>query len=233
MRLQTQPTDPQPTASASVDRSDDFVADFLGDLRFRALLAEADWRQLTPVVRRRFSRRLAPGETTVYVGTVRHAKLSRLGWLFVQAARLVGAPLPTSADEALPVIVGVTEDGASGGQIWTLIYAWSSGFPQVIHSAKNFSGPTGLEECLRFGIRIALTVAVEDGALVFRSGDYFWRAGRAGRVALRLPRWLTPGALTVKHIDLDGAQFMFTLSIVHPRAGSLVEQSVVFREATP
>lgn len=226
MRLQTQPTKfLTPTAPAPIDRNDDF----LGDLRFRALLAEADWRRLTPVVRRRFSRRLASGETTVYVGTVRHAKLSRLGFLLVQAARLVGAPLPTSADEALPVIVGVTEDGASGGQIWTLIYARRSGFPQVIHSAKNFSGPTGLEECLRFGVRIALTVAVEDGALVFRSGDYFWRAGR---FALRLPRWLTPGALTVKHIDLDGEQFMFTLSVVHPRAGSLIEQSVVFREAT-
>jgi len=225
MRLQTQPTEFL-TPTAPIDRSDDF----LGDLRFRALLTEADWRRLTPVVRRRFSRRLAPGETTVYVGTVRHAKLSRLGVLVVQAARLVGAPLPTSADAALPVIVGVTEDGASGGQIWTLIYARRSGFPQVIHSAKNFSGPTDLEECLRFGIRIALTVAVEDGALVFRSGDYFWRAGR---FALQLPRWLTPGALTVKHIDLDGEQFMFTPSVVHPRAGALIEQSVVFREATP
>jgi hypothetical protein len=226
MRLQTQPTDLEPIASAAVARSDDF----LGDSRFRALLSEADWRRLTPVVRRRFSRRLAPGETTVYVGTVRHAMLSRLGRLFVQAARLVGAPLPTSADAALPVIVGVTEDATSGGQIWTLIYARRSGFPQVIHSAKNFSGPTGLEECLRLGIRIALTVAVEDGALVFRSGDYFWRAGK---LALRLPRWLTPGALTVKHIDLDGEQFMFTLSLVHPRAGSLIEQSVVFCDATP
>ena len=113
MRLQTQPTDPEPTASAPVDRSDDFLGDFLGDFRFRALLSEADWHRLTPVVRRRFSRRLAAGETTVYVGAVRHARLSRLGKLFTQAARLVGAPLPTSADtEALPVIVGVTEDGA-------------------------------------------------------------------------------------------------------------------------
>jgi hypothetical protein len=232
MRLQTQPTDVKPTASVSPDRKDDlhaeFSGDFLGDLRFRALLSEADWRRLAPVVRRRFSRRLAVGETTVYAGAVRHARLSPLGRLFVQAARLVGAPLPISADEALPVVVGVTEDGASGGQIWTLIYARRSGFPQVIHSAKTFSGPTGLEECLRFGIRIALSVTVEDGALVFRSGDYFWRAGR---LAVRLPRWLTPGALTVKHIDLDGEQFVFTLSVVHPRAGALIEQSVMFHEA--
>ena len=65
---------------------------------------------------------------------------------------------------------------------------------------------------------------------MFRSGDYvYWRAGR---FAVRLPRWLTPGALTVKHIDLDGEHFMFMLSVVHPRAGALIEQSVVFHEAT-
>ena len=88
----------------------------------------------------------------------------------------------------------------------------------------------GLEECLRFGIRIALTVAVEERSLVFRSGDYFWCAGG---LRLRLPRWLTPGVLTVKHIDLDGEQFMFSLAVVHPRAGVLIEQAVRFREATP
>src|SRR5262249_54001859 len=103
------------------------------------------------------------------------------------------------------------------------------GFPQVIYSAKNFSGPTGLEERLRFGIRIALSVTAEDRALVFRSGDYFWCVAGS---RLRLPRWLTPGRLTVKHIDLDGEAFMFSLAVVHPRVGALIEQSIVFREAT-
>lgn len=220
MRLQTQPTPPTP--SEFVDRDDHAR----GDPRFRALLAERDWERLAPPVRRRFSRRLADGEATVFVGDVREARLSWLGRLFVQAARLVGAPLPTSDQVALPVVVTVTEDLATGGQMWTLVYARRRGFPQVIHSAKNFSGPTGLEESLRFGIRIALAVAAEERSLVFRSTDYFWRVGR---LRLRLPRWLTPGRLTVKHIDLDGEAFMFQLALVHPRAGVLIAQSIMFR----
>ena len=221
MRPQTQPTNPLHRGPR--DTTPD-------DLRFRALLSDADWWRLTPVVRRRFSKRLAHGEATVFVGEVRQARLTPLGRMFVQAARLVGAPLPTSDEEAVPVIVSVTEDMATGGQIWTLIYARRRGFPQVIHSAKSFSGPTGLEECLRFGIRIALSVVAEDRSLVFRGADYFWRLGA---LRLRLPRWLTPGHLTVKHIDLDGEAFIFSLVVVHPRAGVLIEQSIVFREATP
>jgi len=225
VRPQPQPTILGPAAPALADRDNEA----LGDQRFRALLSDDDWARLTPSVRRRFSKRLASGEATVFVGQVRHARLTPLGRLFVQAARLVGAPLPTRDDDAAPVVVTVTEDTVTGGQIWTLVYARRRGFPQVIHSAKNFSGPTGLEECLRFGIRIALSVVVEDRSLVFRSARYFWRVGA---VRLRLPQWLTPGRLTVKHVDLDGEAFLFSLAIVHPRAGVLLEQSVEFREFT-
>jgi hypothetical protein len=226
MRPQTQPKHPQPSSPAQIDRSDSA----LGDLRFRALLTDEDWNSLTPPVRRRFSKRVANGETSVYVGEVRRARFSRLGWLLAQAARLVGGPLPTSADQEVPSIVTVTEDMATGGQMWTRIYTRRRSFPQVIHSAKNFSGPTGLEEYIGCGLSMALTVAVEERALVFRSAGYLLCIGAR---RLQLPRWLTPGHLTVKHVDLDGEQFMFALSVVHPWAGVLIEQTVVFRETTP
>jgi hypothetical protein len=226
MRAQAQSADLPPKELAPVDHHESC----LGDLRFRALLKDNDWRRLSPAVRQRFSKRLADGATAVYVGEVRHARFSRLGWLLAQAARLVGGPLPTSPDVAVPSIVTVTEDMATGGQVWTRIYTRRRGFPQVIHSSKNFSGPTGLEEYVGFGLSMALAVEVEDRALVFRSVDYLWRVGP---VTLRLPRWLTPGALTVKHIDLDGEQFMFSLAVVHPHAGLLIAQTVVFRETTP
>jgi hypothetical protein len=200
----------------------------LGDLRFRALLSEADWAALPPAIRRRFSHRLANGATIVYAGTVIETRMSRAGWCLAQAVRAVGAPLPISRDGGVPSVVAVTEDMASGGQVWTRLYARRAGFPQIIHSAKRFAGPTGLEECVGFGIGMVLTVHAVDGALVFRSAGYFVRLlGR--RIAL--PRWLTPGALTVTHGELPDGWFSFTLDLVHPRFGALIRQAAVFREA--
>ena len=199
----------------------------LGDLRFRALLAETEWGELSTAVRSRFSRRLAGGRTLVYVGEILVTRISRLGWLLAQAARLIGAPLPTHCDVHVPAVVSVTEDMASGGQIWTRLYTRRNGFPQVIHSSKRFAGPTGLEEHVGYGIGMALTVHVERRALIFRSHHYFVQLFR---MRLRLPSWLAPGALSVAHAERDDDAFMFTLDVVHPAFGELIHQSGLFRE---
>ena len=198
------------------------------DHRFRALLSDEDWGRLPLAIWRRFSRRFADGKTVVYVGEVEQAQFNRLGWWLAQLARLIGGPLPTATDTGVPAVVTVTEDAASGGQIWTRIYARHSGFPQVIHSAKRFSGPTGLEEYVGFGIAMALEIRVDGQALQFRSVGYVLEIGR---IRLTLPEWLTPGVLTVTHTDLGDDQFRFTLEIIHPRFGRLIHQSAVFREA--
>lgn len=202
----------------------------LGDVRFRALLSEADWAALSVAVRRRFSKRLAGGRTAIYVGQVLEAWTSRAGWLLVQALRLIGGPLPTARDAHVPSVVTVTEDLASGGQVWTRLYVRRRGFPQIIHSSKQFAGPTGLEEHVGCGIGMTLTVGVEDRALAFRSCQYFVDLGRWRII---LPQWATPGALTVRHTEAEGGRFMFAMEIVHPRLGALVRQSAIFQETAP
>jgi hypothetical protein len=217
---------PKPPAPSGFDQNPDAT---FGDLRFRALLSEADWALLPPATRQRFSKRLADGETTVYVGQIETASFSRIGWGLAQMARLIGGPLPTDAETQVPMIVTVTEDAATGGQIWTRVCARRNGFPQVIHSSKRFLGPTGLEEYVGFGVSMALRMLVEGEALLFRSAGY---AVQVGRLRLALPAFLTPGALTVAHTDLGSGEFRFTLEIIHPRFGTLIRQSAMFREAT-
>ena len=200
------------------------------DHRFRALLSAEDWGRLPVSIWRRFSKRLADGATVVYVGEVDQAETSRAGFWFAHLARLIGGPLPTRADTGVPMIVAVTEDAANGGQIWTRICGRPHGFPQVIHSAKRFAGPTGLEEYLGWGLSMSLRVRVADGALVFHSAGYtFDFAGRRWA----LPAWLTPGDLTVTHSDLGSGAFRFSLEIVHPRFGRIIRQSATFRESAP
>jgi uncharacterized protein DUF4166 len=200
----------------------------LDDHRFHDLLPDEEWGRLPLAIWRRFSKRFADGETVVYVGTVEEASFSRAGWWLAQLARLIGGPLPTGAETGVPMVVTVTEDAASGGQIWTRICARSHGFPQVIHSAKRFAGPTGLEEYVGYGISMALLISVEHEALVFRSVGY---SLQIGPFRLPLPMRFTLGDLTVTHSDLGGGTFRFTLEIVHPRLGKLIRQSAKFREA--
>jgi hypothetical protein len=202
--------------------------DSLGDLRFRALLADDAWTALPLPVRRRFSKRLAGGRTVVYAGEVLETRMSGPGWCLAQMARLIGGPLPTSRDVNMPSVVTVTEDMASGGQIWTRLYARRSGFPQIIHSAKRFAGPTGIEEYLGRGFGMALRIGVRDGALVFRSEGYFLEVfGRR----FWLPGWLSPGTMTVIHTELGDGRFEFALDVSHRRFGTLIRQRAAFQEA--
>ena len=231
----------------------------LGDLRFRALMSDADWAALPLPIRRRFSKRLAGGNTAVYVGEVIETQMSRVGWLLAQAARLIGGPLPISRDAHTPSVVTVTEDVATKGQHWTRLYARRSGFPQVVHSSKRFAGSTGLEEYVGRGVGMALTIHVEPAhaperacpgldpgwepgfreghaptqeryALIFRAAYYFVQL--AG-FRIRLPAWLTPGSLSVTHAELGEGRFLFKLEIIHPRLGRLICQTAAFQEAHP
>ena len=209
------------SAPAAVDNNP------LHDLRFSALLGAAAWSRLPPAVRQRFSKRLDAGAAVTYVGEIIESRRTRFGRLLAELCRLIGAPLPLYDDVAVPAIVTVTEDGATGGQFWTRMYGRTRGFPQVIHSSKRFAGPTGLEEYLGWGFGIALSVSADAQALHFQSDHYFVAAGA---VRVRLPSWLGPGALTISHVDRGDGSFAFVLALHHKLFGEVIRQTGVFRE---
>jgi len=202
-------------ASADVDASSPF----------RRLLGP-DWAELPEAVRTRFARHIGAGACVSYVGEVVECRMSLAGWLLAQAARLIGAPLPLGRDTGVAATVSVTGDLDGRGQYWTRQYGRHHGFPQVIHSAKQFAGPTGLEEYLGFGIGIALRLRVADGALLFDSDHYFVRM--AG-MRLRIPCGAI-GALTIGHVDLGERRFAFSLDLIHPWLGELIHQTAIFAD---
>ena len=198
-----------------------------GDDRFRRLVPADGWDALPADVRRRFSKHLSGNAAATYSGEIVWTRLSGAGWLLAQLCRLIGAPLPTVASGPAPAAVAVSEDRVSGGQIWTRLYGRMRGNPQVIHSAKRFAGPTGLEEHIGGGFGMALTVQAEGDALVFTSDHYFWQAGR---FRLRFPAWLAPGKTVVTHQHLGSGRFAFDLRVVHRQLGELVNQHGLFRD---
>ena len=198
------------------------------DLRFRLLIGECAWADLPEASRARFGKRVADCRSVTYAGETIECRMNVAGRLLAQFARLFGAPLPLSTDANVPAVVSVTEDPAFEGQFWTRIYGRHRGFPQVIHSSKRFCGPTGLEEYLGHGFGVALRLEVRDGALHFLSDHYFFAAGR---LRLRLPRWLSPGRLRVSHVDCNQGRFAFVLDLRHPLFGRLIHQTAMFADA--
>lgn len=199
----------------------------LYDYRFRRLVSAQDWDALPDDVRRRFSKRLSGQQVATYSGEIVWTRLSRAGWVLAQICRLIGAPLPLNASGPAPAAVAVSEDRTCGGQIWTRIYGRARHHPQVIHSAKRFAGATGLEEHIGGGFGMALTVRAEADALIFASDHYFWQAGR---LRIRLPRWLAPGATVVTHQHLGSGRFAFDLKVTHRLLGEIVNQHALFRD---
>lgn len=193
---------------------------------FAKLLGER-WLFLPPATRARFLRHIGAGACVTYVGEVTECRMSRTGRVLAQAARLIGAPLPLGRDTGVAASVSVTAAADGKGQFWTRQYNRHHGFPQVIHSIKRFSGPTGIEEYLGLGIGIALRLREAGGALLFVSDHYFLKLGP---VRLRLPNALMPGTLTVGHMDIGGGRFVFSLDLVHPMLGELVHQHAVFAD---
>ena len=198
----------------------------LGDFRFAHLLGAKVWARLPLSVRKRFGKRLGPGASVVYRGEVIETRLSLLGRIFAQILRPVGAPLPLEQSKGgEAAIVTVTEAPNGQGQFWTRQYNRKAGFPQVIHSQKSFTGPTGLEEQVGGGIGMTLRLKAEPKSLLFVSDEYFINLFGT---RIYFPRWLTPGALTVGHHDLGNGRFDFTLDLVHPLFGHLLHQRARF-----
>lgn len=199
-------------------------------MRFRALLGAEAWAWLPEPVRERFSKRLGPGQAVTYVGKITESRRNVAGRIVAFLGRLVGAPLPLTDDLGVPAVVSVTEDAEAHGQFWTRMYGRARGFPQVIHSSKRFAGPTGLEEYLGLGFGIALAVRADGKGIHFVSDHYFLSVGQ---YRLRLPRLLSPGQLTVSHVEHGDGWFAFILRLDHSLLGRMIRQKGLFRESMP
>ena len=196
---------------------------------FRSLLSDAQWSRLPAAIQARFSRRFQPGQTICYTSRTTTTKFTTLGWILAQAARLIGAPLPINRSGG-PAAVTVTDHPGNHGQVWTRIYHIGKGFPQTIHSVKRFTGNTGLEEYIGFGLSIELEVQVENNALVFNGNGYYFSIGRW---RIKIPVFLTPGNLTVVHTEQEKHTFSFEMSLHHPWFGRLIYQFAQFEDTTP
>jgi len=186
------------------------------------LVGAENWARLPLRTRTRF---LCRGGFACYRGRIVESQCSTFGRLLRQLGRLAGGPLPldTATGPAAVVVMTVGD----GNHAWTRLYRRRRGRPQAIRSIKRFRGHTGLEEYLGGGICIALRMRVEGRSLVFESDGYCIAFGNR---RLRIPDWLSPGRLCVRHTELKAPCFRFSLALEHPRFGLVIRQDGVFEE---
>lgn len=198
-------------------------------LRYPLLLGPT-WRLLPPQLQSRFTGYKPPREQIIYHGRVHETRHSFAGRCLTKLAAFIGSPLPFSHSARGPATVIVREATDFNGQYWTRVYPTSKGTPQVIHSIKKFAGPTGLMEMISPHIAVCLKLKASRQSLTFTSASYLLVFGRWH---LPLPKWLSPGRLTVTHRQTGLRKFRFTLALTHPLFGDLVYQTGIFEEISP
>ena len=181
-----------------------------------------------PPVRERFSWKPAPGAELRYIGIMAEVRSSAAGWLMAQLCRLAGTPIAPHRGRDVPVTVTLRLDGDHHGVVWERLYRFPGRRAVCCRSAKVERPADGLVECVGGGIGMWLRLSERAGALHFESTGYFWELGR---IRLRLPALLTPGALHVLHRDVGRGRFRFRIRVVHPLFGETFFQDGIFELA--
>ncbi|MES2822344.1 MAG: DUF4166 domain-containing protein [Pseudomonadota bacterium] len=187
----------------------------------------AEWHCLNANVQGRFANEPALTEQIFYRGTMETVECSFFGKVFAQLTRLVVNPLTPYEGKNVPLDVILYRKAGLPGVYWQRTYYHAGRASYTVTSVKGQGNNGRLTESVGAGFGMELSVAAEEGSLVFRSTRYIWTLGK---FRVPLPHLLTPGETRVTHQDLGDGSFRFTISMDHLCLGRTFYQTGVFRE---
>ena len=192
---------------------------------FESLLGD-DWLKLHPDIQQRFSSAHCL-QTTIYKGFMHKVAMSWLGYFFAYICRLLGTPLSYRAGVMVPTEVRVYPDSKRGGTTWDRFYCFAGNKINRVRSTKVILPDCGLIEVAVSGFGMYSKVSVNREAIVFESQGYFFILGQK---KISLPRFLTPGKIVASQRALNHGRFEFSLFLLHPLFGTIMQQVGIFRE---
>jgi hypothetical protein len=190
------------------------------------VLGTAAWLRLPPAVRARFAH---TARAVDYVGEFEVVRASLVGRVIAWACQVIGTPVAPRTGHHVPAIVHVGPSGR--GVEWRREYQWSGHAATVVRSTKVIKDDGALVEVLPAHLCMSLHVYEEAGALHFMSRAYYFELPMPWmrrRLSLVLPPWLSPGTTHVRHIDLSGGWFRFSMTVTHPLFGEVFHQTGCF-----
>jgi hypothetical protein len=155
---------------------------------------------------------------------------SLLGGLIARLIAFVRV-LPTVRAHEVPFEFHLSPAGA-GAWIKERLYHFAGG-PFEFRSVMRIEPNGGLIENFPCGLCMKIRLAADGDSLYFLDDGYFLRIGRARRLRLPIPRWLSVGRFTLTHRNLDRDHFSVSISLQHPLFGCLFYQHGTFRSAQP
>lgn len=195
-----------------------------GQIDVRSTIGPAAFARLPARVRARFSHHGIGHAPIVYRGLMEQVESTRLGRLIALATRLVGNPVVAGTGHNVPCTVTLKPDAKLGGTIWHRRYSFA-GRTETAATTKRRGRNGGPVESFSGHFGMVLDIREVAGELHFITDRYFfeWRSLR-----ICLPRFASPGRLTVIHADEEDGWFRFTMTLKHCLFGVLLHQDGLF-----
>lgn len=186
------------------------------------------WHNVYAPIQKRMDHLLVSSEPTTFIGTG-FVERSKIGYIFVQLARLLGAPLVWSEDKNVITTVTVAPT-KNNLRCWHRHFKFSDGSEQLIQTTKivdpqlGFMDAVGKEGEKRLATQ--MSVWSEGKSLYFKSSVYWLRFKY---FKIKIPLLLTPGTLFAEHRDEGHGYFRYILSFTHPLWGETFYQDGIFK----
>lgn len=180
----------------------------------------ADWHELPPVIQQHYA--ISEQQSSCLEGTM---TIHYPGFMFplIWLIHLFGGLVLWRGDAVKTRVQKTAQDGELH---WQRIMTYPDSKIDYFRSQMRFVAEHELIESTGFGFGLRLTVAVNNGDLVYRSNGHLWQWGK---FTVNIPDWLMLGTATISEYALSEQEFYLDFSIQHPWWGETYSYRGNFR----
>jgi len=184
----------------------------------------SQWDELAPIIKDHYFLKPYSSDYICVKGQMDEIYHSRFAKLLIPFGVLFGAIVPFNRKN-VPIDVHYRSSPDSSRLTWDRVFKFKGRKDFHFKSHMEQHSANQIIEFVRFGVGLKLTIAVEQGKLVFRSIGFIWRI--LG-IKIPIPLKLLFGSAYIEERAIDDKTFSMKMSIKHPLFGELFRYSGQF-----